>query len=151
MGDEITCPFSNFNSATVKKYQNPFTVYFHIRKRIGKWPNVINVAMNLPTPGAFGVIKSILMPLIKNGWVCHLYSLQIVCYNSYYHTDTRIILPSSHDKNWGWVMHICAELILGLHPANERRRYFLTTSLIGWAQTLNQPCMCQWQGHHWFQ
>ena len=25
-------------------------------------------------------------------------------------------------------------LILGLHPANERRRYFVTTSLIGWAQ-----------------
>ena len=26
-------------------------------------------------------------------------------------------------------------LILGLCPANERRRYFVTTSLIGWAQT----------------
>ena len=26
-------------------------------------------------------------------------------------------------------------LILGLRPANERRRYFVTTSLIGWAQT----------------
>ena len=25
-------------------------------------------------------------------------------------------------------------LILGLHPVNERRRYFVTTSLIGWAQ-----------------
>ena len=25
-------------------------------------------------------------------------------------------------------------LILGLLPANERRRYFVTTSLIGWAQ-----------------
>ena len=26
-------------------------------------------------------------------------------------------------------------LNLGLRPANERRRYFVTTSLIGWAQT----------------
>ena len=26
-------------------------------------------------------------------------------------------------------------LILGLRPANERRRYFVTTSLIGWVQT----------------
>ena len=26
-------------------------------------------------------------------------------------------------------------LILGLHPANERRRYKVTLSLIGWAQT----------------
>ena len=25
-------------------------------------------------------------------------------------------------------------LILGLHPANERRRYKVTQSLIGWAQ-----------------
>ena len=32
-------------------------------------------------------------------------------------------------------------LILGLRPANERRCYFVTTSLIGWAQTLNQPCI----------
>ena len=26
-------------------------------------------------------------------------------------------------------------LILGLRPANERRRYFVTTSPIGWVQT----------------
>ena len=26
-------------------------------------------------------------------------------------------------------------LILGLHPANEKQRYFVTLSLIGWAQT----------------
>ena len=30
-------------------------------------------------------------------------------------------------------------LILGLRPTNERRRYFVTTSLIGWAQDENQP------------
>ena len=35
-------------------------------------------------------------------------------------------------------------LILGLRPANERRRNFVTTSLIGWAQACNQPCsMCE--------
>ena len=31
-------------------------------------------------------------------------------------------------------------LILGLRPANERRRCKVTTSLIGWVQTYNQPC-----------
>ena len=31
-------------------------------------------------------------------------------------------------------------LILGLHPANERRRYLVTPSLIGWVQTWDQPC-----------
>ena len=30
--------------------------------------------------------------------------------------------------------------ILGLRPANERRCYFVTTSLIGWSQTYNRPC-----------
>ena len=29
---------------------------------------------------------------------------------------------------------LCAGLILGLRPANERQRYFVTTSLIGWVQ-----------------
>ena len=34
-----------------------------------------------------------------------------------------------------WVTsHVGTGLILGLRPANERRRYFVTTSLIGWAQ-----------------
>ena len=28
-----------------------------------------------------------------------------------------------------------AGLILGLRPANERRRYYVTQSLIGWVQT----------------
>ena len=31
-------------------------------------------------------------------------------------------------------------LILGLRPANERRRYFVTTSLIGWEQSSHQSC-----------
>ena len=35
-----------------------------------------------------------------------------------------------------------AGLILGLCPTNERRRYKVTPSLIGWIQTYNQP----WQG-----
>ena len=34
------------------------------------------------------------------------------------------------DMRHGW----CLGLILGLRPANERGRYFVTTSLIGWAQ-----------------
>ena len=32
-------------------------------------------------------------------------------------------------------------LILGLRLVNERRCYFVTTSLIGWAQAYNQPCI----------
>ena len=32
-----------------------------------------------------------------------------------------------------------SEMILDLRPVNERRRYFVTTSLIGWAQAYSQP------------
>ena len=35
----------------------------------------------------------------------------------------------------GIVLKAESELILGLRPANERRRYQVTPSLIGWAQT----------------
>ena len=37
------------------------------------------------------------------------------------------------------VNDICAGLILGLRPANDRRRYKVTPSLIGWVQTWTQP------------
>ena len=37
--------------------------------------------------------------------------------------------------DWWDVAHISESgLILALHPANERWRYIVTTSLIGWAQ-----------------
>ena len=32
-----------------------------------------------------------------------------------------------------FAIYVCAELILGLRPANERRRYKVTSPLIGWA------------------
>ena len=34
-----------------------------------------------------------------------------------------------------FVLMVLTALILGLHPANERRRYKVMPSLIGWAQT----------------
>ena len=44
-----------------------------------------------------------------------------------------------------WPIFTC--LILGLRPANERRRYKVTPSLIGWAQTKNQPCFTREVDH----
>ena len=35
-------------------------------------------------------------------------------------------------------------LILSLRPANERWRYFVKTSLIGWVQAWNQLCIITW-------
>ena len=39
-------------------------------------------------------------------------------------------------------MYSNAGLILGLRSAHERRRYFVTTSLIGWAQSWNHERRC---------
>ena len=47
------------------------------------------------------------------------------------HPQCIVIYPEFSAPSW---------LILGLRPANERRRYFVTTSPIGWAQAKLQPC-----------
>ena len=36
---------------------------------------------------------------------------------------------------------ICTGIILCMHPANERWRYIVTSSPIGWVHTQNDPCM----------
>ena len=49
-------------------------------------------------------------------------------------------------ENKLWIRNVYSRIytitgmILGLHPANGRRRYKVTASLIGCAQTYNQPC-----------
>ena len=45
----------------------------------------------------------------------------------------------------GYIALHVTGLILGLCPANERRRYKVTPSLIGWAQTWNEPCVIMMQ------
>ena len=40
-----------------------------------------------------------------------------------------------------------AGLILGLHPANEGRRYFVTTSLIGWGKPRISPVLAVMVGN----
>ena len=54
-------------------------------------------------------------------WICNIRKLNSL--HRYLHNTTK---------------HTTA-LILGLHPANERRRYFVTTSFNGWVQAQNQP------------
>ena len=61
-------------------------------------------------------------------------TLYILCFNVIfrYFIGVPSIICS---RNIEWK----AGLILGLRPANGRRRYFVMTSLIGCAQTYNQP------------
>ena len=48
-------------------------------------------------------------------------------------TFTVLVMVVVNIRSWS------TGLLLGLHLANERRRYKVTPSLIGWAQTYNQP------------
>ena len=52
-----------------------------------------------------------------------------------YASTGRIVLIPRTNKIEGKLAVSLPGLILGLHPANERRRYKVTPSLIGWAQT----------------
>ena len=46
-----------------------------------------------------------------------------------------LMSPGTTLASQGYLFKWMDRLILGWRPANERRRYFVTTSLIGWVQT----------------
>ena len=73
-----------------------------------------------------------------------LYENSAAPVTSYYRADSRFVpsqwetsLQSNTVSHW---LGANLESALGLHPTNERRRYKVMSSLIGWAQTWNQPC-----------
>ena len=69
--------------------------------------------------------------------------LQITVWSHYQTINVLLNTDNRHKLHlWGcdmgvsfWSSKSDPGLILGLRPVNERRRYFATTSLIGWAQT----------------
>ena len=69
--------------------------------------------------------------------LCNLYGIIDV-----FITLTDVSMNISVFTARDWLGAPISGLILGLHPANERRFYKVTPSLIGWAQTLNQPWIC---------
>ena len=75
-----------------------------------------------------------LIPLLRTSHcICNL------VYHSHLLVTSTVAAPIYH----------LSGLILGLHPANERRRYFVTTSLICWAQTWNQPWFIKFLNTEW--
>ena len=64
--------------------------------------------------------------------------------------DTKSQVISSHGIDIVLLLYFCfhskkvilSGIILWMHPANERWRYNVTSSLIGWALTQNDPCTC---------
>ena len=80
--------------------------------------------------------------------------VQLLCYFVYDNitvaTKSLTWLDRNHTNAASMRLHWCSvnivtpyhnpELFLGLDPANERRRYFVTTSLIGWVLSWNKTC-----------
>ena len=75
---------------------------------------------------------------LYNNWCCIKIYCWFFCYMKCLFINLAIFTFLS-DSCW-WLGFTHPGLIIGLRPANERRRYLVTTSLIGWAQALKQPC-----------
>ena len=58
--------------------------------------------------------------------------ISIMCWPKDFTHILKGDFPYSNEET---VENIGTGLILGLHPANEKRRYKVTPSLIGWVQT----------------
>ena len=59
-------------------------------------------------------------------------------------TDNKARKERIQDKNLTALLVMSAMysgIILWMHPANERWRYIVTLSLIGWVHTQNDPCV----------
>ena len=56
------------------------------------------------------------------------------------HSYNFMIFLFCNNGNAKGYKSILQDWFLGLRPANERRRYKVTPSFIGWEQTWNQPC-----------
>ena len=102
------------------------------------WPPQCSCDVTLMTPQSS---TSILSPCSHGGnWRrirCHAFKAPQLPWWTAPATLQPQVKGYSHYLYHGKLYH--TGLILGLRPANERRRYFVTTSLIGWAQATLQP------------
>ena len=81
-------------------------------------------------------------------WCCMMgRHTEFMCTHNYFGILNDRWVPLSSDRTWG---DTTPGLILGLHPANERQRYKVTPTLIGWVKTQNQPCIPSRHASSWF-
>ena len=78
-------------------------------------------------------------------WKCRLHNVghfvkAAMCFNQRFCNNSFVFFAST--------LHLwyCQGVILCMCPTNERRRYIVTSSLIGWAHTQNDPC-CHFDVH----
>ena len=92
------------------------------------WPFVMWIHWSLVEPLKAPVMWSFYVFFVVS--MNELWNKQSSCQRfeiSYRSHDVTVLCMCMHQG-------VCARMILGLCPANERRRYFVMTSLIGWVQ-----------------
>ena len=52
---------------------------------------------------------------------------------------TGVVLHTTRENQSQFAEDKFAGIVLCIHPANERRRYIVTSSIIGWVHTQNSP------------
>ena len=78
------------------------------------------------------------------GSVLFINSVLTVNFFFWLEKSVKLIIVTWFQVKRHWFSHCYSELILVLCPANERRHYKVTPSLIGWAQSQNQRYYCTW-------
>ena len=109
----LNCQITNKQSYLAIRYDNDFLCLYEGLQKYG---------LCLPSPPlCWGVIDITLC----SGPRCYIFAVDF---------------PSSHVLHPASVRTM-AGIILCMHPANERRRYNVTSSLIGWAHSQTDPCL----------
>ena len=144
----LTIVFSPvFSGADQRKYQSSASLVF--LREIHRWP--VNSTHKRPVTRKMFAFDNVIMYSGAFGsttgfwWSISRYLWCIVSDNRCTYAfwlflcDEFSTYTVSEIASWKSIIPHCQKyisgLILGLHPANERHRYKVTPSLIGWAQT----------------
>ena len=138
----------NFNQSSniFLQQENAFEIVVCKIATILSWPQCVNVSQQVQNVHyeADNDIWLTHQPIIlcgpESGWFHWLTCCSFNCSQQRNHPITFIV-SSQCFYNTG--------IILCMHPANESRRYHVTSSLIGWAHTQNDPCNTTQNGQQW--
>ena len=139
----IHCP--NKNTKCIRAIPRHGACFWHT-KVIPLDSSTVSLHSNNDSQLALGVYKDPAMKVAcernrekKFPLVAEHCNLQCSC--SFLQSISSLATTQELTTNQSLAMSLIPGLILGLRPANESRCYFVTTSLIGWVQAWNQPCI----------
>ena len=91
----------------------------------------------------YGPISMLLRTIFWLEWPRCLWVIKSASHRKQENIEHDKILKQVKSPNWhGLFSWISLWIILRMCPANERQHYIVMLSLIGWAHTQNDPCIC---------